>query len=271
MQSANPDLAKLKSAMKALWTAGDFSQIASFTATEAENFVERIGIPAGSKVLDVACGSGNTSIPAAKAGAEVIGVDIAPNSLEKARARAAREDVTVDFREGDAEQLQFPDASFDVVLTMFGAMFAPRPEIVAAELLRVCKPGGIVAMANWTPQGFVGKSFQLTAKHVPPPPIPPPVLWGEEAVARQRLNSGTKQVDCVRQQVHFLYPFTPRETVNFFRLYFGPTQMAFARLDEAGQEALASDMEALWAEHNTANDGTTSVMGEYLDVRAVRA
>src|SRR5215469_9973261 len=157
MQTTIPDLAKLKSTLKAVWTAGDFSQIANFTATEAENFVERIGIPAGSKVLDVACGSGNTSIPAAKAGGSVTGVDIAANSLEKARGRAAREDVSVDFREGDAEDLPFPDASFDVVLTMFGAMFAPRPEKVAAELLRVCKPGGIIAMANWTPQGFVGK------------------------------------------------------------------------------------------------------------------
>ena len=271
MQTTIPDLAKLKSTLKAVWTAGDFSQIANFTATEAENFVERIGIPVGSQVLDVACGSGNTSIPAAKAGGSVTGVDIAANSLEKARSRAAREDVSVDFREGDAEDLPFPDASFDVVLTMFGAMFAPRPEKVAAELLRVCKPGGIIAMANWTPQGFVGKSFQLTAKHVPPPPVPAPVLWGDESVVRQRLASGTKKVDCVRQQVHFLYPFTPRETVNFFRLYFGPTQIAFSRLDEAGQQALATDMEALWSEHNTAKDGTTSVIGEYLDVRAVRA
>src|SRR5579885_924883 len=126
MQNNTPDLAQLKSALKTIWSAGDFSQIATFTATEAETFVERIGIPAGSKVLDVACGSGNTSIPAAKTGASVTGVDIATNSLEKARARAAREDVNVEFREGDAEELPFADASFDVVLTMFGAMFAPR-------------------------------------------------------------------------------------------------------------------------------------------------
>ncbi len=271
MEIAAPDLAQLKSRMKATWMAGDFSQIATFTAGEAENFVNRIGIPSGSKVLDVACGTGNTAIPAAKTGAAVTGVDIATNLLEKAGTRAAREGVNVDLREGDAEDLPFPDESFDVVLTMFGAMFAPRPEKVAAELLRVCKPGGVIAMANWTPQGFVGKSFQLTAKHAPPPPVPPPVLWGDESVVQNRLGSGSKQLECVRQHVHFLYPFAPPETVNFFRRYFGPTQMAFARLDDTGQQALAQDLEALWTEHNTANDGTTSVHGEYLDVRAIRA
>jgi SAM-dependent methyltransferase len=271
MQSAAPDLAQLKSRMKASWMAGDFGQIASFTADEAENFVNRIGIPAGSKVLDVACGTGNTAIPAAKTGASVTGVDIATNLLEKARARAAREQVNVDFREGDAEELPFPDQSFDVVLSMFGAMFAPQPDKVAAELLRVCKSGGIIAMANWTPEGFVGKSIQRTANHVPPPPVPPPVLWGDETVVAQRLGHASMQLRCARQQAHFQYPFSPAETVEFFRRYFGPTQMTFARLDDAGQQALGKDMEALWAEHNTANDGTTSVSAEYLEVRVIRA
>ncbi len=271
MNTSAPDFGQLKSGMKATWMAGDFSQIAQFTATEAENFVARIGIPAGSKVLDVACGTGNTAIPAAKAGASVTGVDIATNLLEKARTRAAREGVNVEFKEGDAEDLPFPDSRFDVVLTMFGAMFAPRPEKVAAELLRVCKPGGLIAMANWTPQGFVGKSFQVTAKMVPPPPVPAPVLWGDESVVQQRLGAGSKQVNCTRQNVEFAYPFGPRETVDFFRRYFGPTQMAFARLDEERQQILAQQLEALWSEHNAATDGTTTVKGEYLDVRAIRA
>src|SRR5947208_6245283 len=140
--SAAPDLGQLKSRMKATWMAGDFGQIANFTATEAENFVNRICIPTGAKVLDVACGTGNTAIPAARTGAAVTGVDIATNLLSQASARAAREQVNVEFKEGDAEDLPFGDATFDVVLTMFGAMFAPRPEKVAAEMLRVCKPGG---------------------------------------------------------------------------------------------------------------------------------
>lgn len=271
MQTSAPDFTQLKSGMKATWMAGDFGQIASFTAREAEDFVGRIGITGGAKVLDIACGTGNTSIPAAKTGASVTGLDIATNLLEQARNRAAAEKLDVRFEEGDAEAIPFADHSFDVVLTMFGAMFAPRPEKVAAELLRVCKRGGVIAMANWTPQGFVGKSFEVTAKLVPPPPVPAPVLWGDEAVVRQRLESGTKELKCKHQHVHFAYPFSPKETVAFFRRYFGPTQMAFARLDEAGQAVLAAQLESLWNERNTAKDGTTAIEGEYLEVHAIRA
>ena len=258
--------------MKAAWTAGDFGQIANHTAAEAAKFVERIPIKPGSRVLDVACGTGNTAIPAARTGAAVTGVDIAPNSLEQARKRAASENVEIRFDEGDAEELPYADHSFDVVLTMFGAMFAPRPERVAAELMRVCKPGGVIAMANWTPQGFVGKSFQLMAKRVPPPPdVPPPVLWGDESTVRQRLAKGVSEVRATRVKARMTYPFPPKETVAFFRQYFGPTQIAFARLDPVGQSALSAELESLWKEHNLATDGTTVIEAEYLDVRAVRA
>lgn len=271
MQTSAPDLDQLKSRMKATWMAGDFGQIANFTAQEAANFVERIGIAPGSKVLDVACGTGNTAIPAARAGADVTGIDIAPNLLEKARQRAAEEGLPIRFQEGDAEDLPFPDHSFDVVLTMYGAMFAPRPERVAAELIRVCKSGGTIAMANWTPEGFVGKNFALMAKMVPPPPVPPPVLWGDESVVRQRLSQGTKQIDCLRQHASFMFPFPPKDVVGLFRQYFGPTQVAFSRLDESGQAALAAQLEALYHEHNLSPSGDTVVRGEYLEVRAIRA
>ncbi len=271
MQTSAPDLTQLKSGMKATWMAGDFGKIASYSAEEAENFVNRIGIPPEAVVLDVACGTGNTTLPAAKTGASVTAVDIATNLLEQARQRADSEKLKIAFKEADVEDLPFADASFDVVLTMFGAMFAPRPEKVAAELLRVCKPGGLIAMANWTPEGFVGKSFKVTAQLVPPPPVPPPVLWGDEPTVRQRFAQGATNVNCTKQHLHFAYPFSPRETVTFFRKYFGPTQMAFSRLDQAGQQSLASQLESLWAEHNTAADGTTAVKGEYLDVRAIRA
>lgn len=264
-------MAELKSRMKSTWMAGDFGQIANFTVHEAVRFVGGIGIEPGMKVLDVACGTGNTTIPAAKAGASVTGVDIATNLLEQAGKRASAEQLQVQFQEGDAEQLPFADKSFDVVLTMFGAMFAPRPERVAAELIRVCKPGGRIAMANWTPEGFVGKTFQVTARILPPPPFPPPVLWGDESVVRQRLNPGTSQVTCTRQMARFSYPFPPKDVVQFFRRYFGPTKTAFSRLDAAGQEAFTAQLEAVWMEHNLAQDGTTQVDGEYLDVQAVRA
>jgi SAM-dependent methyltransferase len=271
MSTTTPDLAQLKSGMKAAWMAGDFGQIATFSADEAENFVDRLGIKPGVKVLDVACGTGNTAIPAAKAGAIVTGVDVATNLLTQAEKRAAVENLEIRFDEGDAEELPYADASFDVVLTMFGAMFAPRPEWVAAELIRVCKPGGVIAMANWTPEGFVGKSFQITSKILPPPPVPPPVQWGDESIVRQRLRSGTSEISCTRQIVRFNYPFTPRETVDFFRRYFGPTKTAFSRLDAPGQATLSSQMESLWMEHNQATDGSTAVDAEYLQVRAIRA
>jgi SAM-dependent methyltransferase len=272
MQTATPDFAQLKSGMKASWMAGDFGQIAHYTARVAEEFVERIGIKPSSRVLDVACGTGNTALPAARTGASVAGVDIAPNLLEQARKRAAAEGLEIRFDEGDAEQLPYPNQSFDVVLTMFGAMFAPRPDMVAAELMRVCKPGGLIAMANWTSEGFVGKTFQVTAKMVPPPPgVPPPVLWGDEQIVRQRFANGISSVSLTRQKMEFSYPFAPQEMVAFFRQYFGPTQMAFSRLDKAGQSALAAQLEALWTEYNTANDGSTKIEGEYLDVRAIRA
>jgi SAM-dependent methyltransferase len=271
MNTVSPDLAELKSRMKSMWMAGDFGQIATFSADEGESFVRRIGIKPGVRVLDVACGTGNTALPAAQAGGIVTGVDIATNLLAQARKRAAAEELDIRFDEGDAEELPYADQSFDVVLTMFGAMFAPRPEKVAAELIRVCKPGGKIAMASWTPQGFIGKTFQATAKMVPPPPLPPPLLWGEENVVRQRLGQGTSSIVCTRQNVRFHYPFLPTQTVDFFRRYYGPTQMAFSRLDEAGQASLAQQLEALWTEHNTARDGTTQVDGEYLEVQAVRA
>jgi ubiquinone/menaquinone biosynthesis C-methylase UbiE len=265
------DFSELKSKMKSTWMAGDFGQIAQYAAKSAAEFVERIGIKPGNRILDVACGTGNTAVPAARAGGNVTGVDIATNLLEQARKRAAAENLTIRFEEGDAEQLPYDDGEFDIVISMFGAMFAPRPERVAAELLRVCRSGGLIAMANWTPNGFVGKSFQLTAKFTPPPPgIPAPVLWGEEATVRQRFSDRASKLTLTRQRIHFDFPFSPKDVVGFFRQYFGPTQASFARLNKAGQEAMATELENLWTENNLADDGTTKVEVEYLDVRAVR-
>jgi len=265
------DIAAIKARMRDTWMAGDFGVIARFAEKLVEEFVERLPLKAGVSVLDVACGTGNGVIPAARTGATVTGVDIAPNLVEQARTRAAQEGLTIDLREGDAEQLAFPDGSFDVVMSTFGAMFAPRPDKTAGELLRVCKPGGLIAMANWTPTGFVGQTFKLNARHVPPPPdIPAPVLWGEEEVARQRLGGGAKKITCTRRIGDTKFPFPPIEVVQLFRNYFGPTQVAFSKLDTAGQAALATDLENLWKQHNRATDGTTSVPFEYLEVHAIR-
>jgi SAM-dependent methyltransferase len=268
---AQSDLAKLKAGMKSTWMAGDFGRIANFSAQAAEDFVQRLGIQPGARVLDVACGTGNTAIPAARAGASVTGCDIATNLLEQAKDRAAAENLSVTFEEGDAEDLPFPADSFDVVLSMSGAMFAPRPDRVVSEFLRVCKPGGMIAMANWTLEGFVGQSFKLIGRLLPPPrDILAPVLWGDEATVRQRFATRTSRVDVSKQRFSFDFPFSPKETVEFYRQYFGPTPVSFSRLDEAGQESLRSQMEALWNEHNTATDRATRVEAEYLDVRAFR-
>jgi ubiquinone/menaquinone biosynthesis C-methylase UbiE len=273
MQPRSPDFAQLKSTMKASWMAGDFGQIANFTVKAAEDFVARTTqISSGTRVLDIACGTGNTAIPAARAGGLVTGIDLAPNLLQQARKRAAEEQLDIRFEEGDAEDLPVGDHEFDVVLTMFGAMFAPRPERVAEELIRVCRPGGLIAMANWTAEGFVGRSFRLTAEMLPPPAgVPAPVLWGNEDMVRQRLSGGTTKLSMTREKIWFHYPFGPKHVVEFFRQYFGPTQVTFSRLDTRGQAELASRLESLWAEHNTASDGSTRVEAEYLDVRAIRA
>ncbi len=271
MENTAPQMEQLKQRMKAAWMAGDFGQVAKHNEGEAEKFVERLKIAAGSDVLDVACGTGNVAIPAARKGARVIGVDIATNLLEQARARASSEGVHAEFREGDAEKLEFPDGQFDWVVSMFGAMFAPRPAMVAAELVRVCRPTGEIAMANWTPGGFVGKMFAVTGRHVPPPPgIEAPVLWGSEEVVTERFGKLGWKVETSRQMLNFKYPFDAAGVVQFFRDYFGPTKVAFSRLDEAGQAGLAKDLEKHWAEHNEGPPSEIQIKAEYLEVRARR-
>lgn len=271
-----PDgLAQLKQNLRASWMAGDFGQIARFNAQGAEDFVARLSLKPGMKVLDIACGTGNQSIPAARTGAKVIGLDIAPNLLEQARQRAQSENLKIEFIEGDAEKLPYPAGQFDVVLSMFGAMFAPRPEVVASELKRVCRSGGLIAMGNWTPEGFVGQMFKITARHATPPPgMLPPSLWGVEEVVAERLGLGPGKLlrlQTSKQEVLFDYPFGPADAVAFFKKYFGPTQTTFARLDEPAQKALAEDLTQHWAKNNLGDNNHTIIKAEYLEVRATVA
>jgi 2-polyprenyl-3-methyl-5-hydroxy-6-metoxy-1,4-benzoquinol methylase len=265
------EMEMLKTKLKATWISGDFGKIAqSFTEGAAE-FVGGLNLKPGMQVLDVACGSGNQSIPAAQLGAQVTGVDIAPNLIEQARNWAVAEGLEIQFDEGDAENLPYVDGSFDVVMTMFGAMFAPRPERVSAELVRVCRPEGLIAMANWTGAGFVGQMFKAVGRHVPPPVnMPSPLLWGDEAVVEERLGSGVSEIEFNRRLISFTFPFGVAETIEYWRDYYGPTHKAFAALDENGQAALRRDLEELWTENNQATDGTTHVEAEYLEVKAVR-
>ncbi len=266
------DMETLKTKLKATWTAGDFGQIAQSYEIGAAEFIERLDLKKGEKVLDVACGTGNLTIPSARKGAVVTGVDIAPNSLEQGRKWAEREGLKCQFDEGDAEALPYADGSFDTVVTMFGAMFAPRPEMVARELTRVCRPGGRIAMANWTAAGFVGKLFKLMSSYVPPPDMPSPILWGDPATVSERLKSGIADLQLNRRMITFNYPFSPKEVVEHFRQFYGPTQKAFDALnsDMDKQTALRRELENLWTEHNQATDGTTIYQSEYLEVLAKR-
>jgi len=272
MGASTPDIAALKARLKGAWTAGDYGLVAKTLEAEAEEFIGRLTLRPGTRLLDVACGSGNLAIAAARTGAVVTGVDIAPNLLEQARARAESEGRPVQFDEGDAEELPYPDSSFDVVVSMFGAMFAPRPQLAAAELLRVCRRGGRIAMANWTPGGFGGQLFKAVSQHAPPPTgIPPPAQWGDEAVVRERLRDGIADLRMTKRICHIKYPFAPAEVVEFFRTYFGPVKNAFAAVGAARENQLRRDLERVWSEHNRAEDNSTHIEAEYLEVIASKS
>lgn len=271
MDTTGPSIQQIKNSLRETWMAGDFGVVAKTIVAGAEAFISRLAIPSGARVLDVACGTGNTAIPLARSGAVVTGVDIAANLLVQARERAAAEGLAVSFDEGDAEELPYADAEFDAVVTMFGAMFAPRPEIVASELARVLKPGGLLAMANWNPASFTGQMFKVGGRHVPPPPgIPAPVLWGDDVTVRSRLAPYFRSLETQLIPIDFDLPTNPAGAVAFFREYFGPTRTAFNRLDEAGRAAFATDLEALWTSANAAIDNPqrTLIHNEYLQVIA---
>ena len=268
-----PNLEAVKARQKATWESGDFGQIARTIENVAEEFIARQPLNPGSRVLDVACGTGNLAVLAARRGCAVSGIDIAGNLIEQARTRAATEGLRIDFKQADAEALPFLAGQFDLVVSMFGVMFAPRPHQAAAELLRVTRPGGQVALANWTPEGFLGKMFQVFKAHLPPPPVgvPSPMGWGDEATVRSRLRHGFADVRLTRRIALMRYPFPPAETVEFFREYYGPTQWAFASLGASAQVALRRDLVELQTIYNTARTpGTTEVPAEYLEVVAVR-
>ena len=263
-------LDELKTRLRDTWRTGDYGRFSRYMERDAEAFYRRLPIKPGAQVLDVGCGAGQLSLIAARAGARVTGCDIASNWLLQARRSAAAEGLTVVFEEGDAEALPYENATFDAVMSLIGAMFAPHPELVAAELKRVCRPGGIIAMANWTGPGFVGQMFKAIAKHIAPSGMPSPVLWGDEATVRERLRAGIANLACSRHLYELSYPFPPAEVVEFFRANYGPMTLAFASVGEEAQQQLRAELTDLWTRHNRAHDGTTKVDAEYLQVVATR-
>lgn len=268
-----PQLEAVKARQKATWESGDFGQIARTIENVAEEFMSHRPLQPGRQVLDVACGTGNLAVIAARHGCVVSGLDLASNLVDQARKRADDEGLSIAYVEGDAEELPYEAEQFDLVVSMFGVMFAPRPALVVSELQRVTKPGGRLALANWTPEGFIGKMFQVFKAHLPPPPagVPSSLDWGQESKVKELLQSGFSGIQFTRRTALMRYPFPPAETVEFFRQYYGPTRRAFASLAPNAQDALRRDLVELQTAHNSTDiPGTTAVAAEYFEITATR-
>jgi SAM-dependent methyltransferase len=269
-KSQAPSLGAIKERQQKTWTSGDFARIGNLMVLMGERLCEAVDLRAGSKVLDVATGSGNAAISAARRFCKVWGVDYVPHLIDYARKRAEVEQMEVNFEVGDAENLPYPDASFDVVLSTIGVMFAPNQEKAASELLRVCQPGGKIGLANWTPDGYIGNMFRTIGKHAPPPAgVKPPPLWGTEERLGELFGNEVSSLETTRRSFIFRYP-SVAHCIEYHRTYFGPIRTAFEVLDLAGQEALARDLEGLLDRWNTSGDGTIVVPGDYLEIVAIK-
>src|SRR3954469_10953126 len=238
-----------------VWSKGDFARIGVAAQMVAEQLCEAVDVLPSQRVLDVACGAGNGAIAACRRNAEAVGLDYVPALLERARERAGAEEYEIEFVEGDAQALPFDDGSFDYVISTFGAMFAPDQERTAAELLRVCRSGGKIGMANWPPRGIVGGGmFKVAAEHVAPPPgVKPPVLWGTEDRLRELFGDGVSELTVAPRQWSFRY-LSPEHWLDVFKQYFGPVVTAFAKVGEEGAEALENDLLQVMRDANQAGD-----------------
>lgn len=268
--AVQPDLAAVKQRQQQTWASADYAAVAARIVPMAEGLAQNAGLRAGDRVLDVATGSGNAALAAARCGCEVTGIDYVPALLERARARAAAEGLEVEFAEGDAEHLAFPDASFDAVLSCLGVMFTPDQERAAAELVRVCKPGGTLGLVNWTPAGFIGQLLRTVGKHVPPPAgVRPPPQWGTEERLGELLGDAVSRLDIQRRTYVFRFR-SPDDFATFFRDNYGPVHKAFGALDEPGRERLYDDLTALAREHDQEEGASVAMPAEYLKVVATR-
>jgi ubiquinone/menaquinone biosynthesis C-methylase UbiE len=268
---AAPDLAALKGRQQATWASGDYHMIGTQIQIVSEQLIETLDIHSTEHVLDVATGSGNAALAAARRGCEVVGIDYVPALLDRARRRRDAEGLDAQFIEGDAEALPFGDGQFDVVTSVFGAMFAPNQEKTAQELVRVTRSGGRIGLASWTPDGFIGQFFKVTARHVPPPPgVRPPLQWGTP----DRLNELFGEVATEIRYEQRFYAFrarSPEAWVDSFRRWYGPTLKSFEAVGAAGSEALEKDLVELIGGLNRADDGTMVVPSEYLEAVMVKA
>jgi ubiquinone/menaquinone biosynthesis C-methylase UbiE len=268
-----PDLAAVKARQQATWASGDFAMVAARLVWPAEQLCEAADLQAGWRVLDVATGSGNAALAAARRGCKAFGVDYVPALLARARARAEAELLEVEFREGDAENLPFPDASFDAVTSIYGVMFAPDHVKAARELARVCRPGGIIALASWTPDGFIGDTFRIVSKYVPVVAgVTPPIRWGDEEYLKSIFGKSIRSITSTVQTNIFRYP-SAAANVEFFRRYYGPTLKLFEAVGDAGAVRLANELAdlALRYDRNGGKGGPIAIAGEYLQTVIVTA
>jgi SAM-dependent methyltransferase len=265
-----PDLVALKARQQKTWASGDFAEIATRIHSTAEVLAQDADLQAGWRVLDVATGSGNAALAAARCGCEVVGVDYVPALLERGRERARAERLHVEFVQGDAEALPFPDGAFDAAISIYGIMFAPDQDRAAKEILRVVRPGGRVAVASWTPDGFVGEMLKTVSRHVPPPPgVRPPVQWGVEARVRELFGDGVTSLEFVPRDCVFRFR-SPEEYVELFRRYYGPTLKAFEAAGEAKAPALAKDLADLARRFDRNHGGPVAVAARYVEAIAAR-
>jgi ubiquinone/menaquinone biosynthesis C-methylase UbiE len=264
------DLSAVKSRQQVTWSSGDYAVIGTTLSITGELLCEAVDLRPGQQVLDVAAGNGNATLAAARRFAHVTSTDYVPALLERGRERAAADRLSVTFQEADAEQLPFADRSFEVVLSIFGVMFTPNQEQAAHELLRVCRSGGKIGLANWTPEGFIGQVFRAIGKYIPPPAgVKPPSLWGTEAHLRELFGDGISELTITRRMFVFRYR-SAEHWLDVFRTYYGPTLKAFAALDEAGQAGLARDLTEVLGRFNQGGSETLAVPSEYLEVVATR-
>ena len=265
-----PDLNALKARQHGAWSSGDYAVVGTTLQIVGEELCEAIDIRAGQKVLDVAAGNGNATLAAARRWCDVVSTDYVASLLERGQLRAEADGLKVEFKQADAEALGFEDATFDVVMSTFGVMFTPDQDRAAAQLLRVCKPGGKIGLANWTPEGFIGQLFKTLGKHLPPPAgARSPALWGTEARINEMFATAAASIKAERRHFNFRYR-SPEHFLDVFKSYYGPMLKAFAALDTANQQRLRDDILALIATMNRASDGTMIVPSEYLEIVIVK-
>jgi ubiquinone/menaquinone biosynthesis C-methylase UbiE len=267
----SPDLAQVKQRQQQMWASGDFHAVATLIQPVAETLCQAVDLQAGWSVLDVACGSGNAAIAAARCGCEVVGIDYVPALLARGRRRAEAEGVEVELLEGDAEAIPFPDGSFDAVLSVFGSMFAPNHRQATAELTRVCRPGGKIGLATWTPDGFIGQMLQVVAAHVPPAPgLASPLLWGSKPYVNKLFGNEISAVACMERT--FTFRFRSAEAyVDYFRTHYGPTVKAFETAGDAGEDALFADLVELVRRHAGSSSGPVAIPATWLETVATRS